>query len=329
MALYWRTVLQQNPEDMAMFISAVSVAPILIPFDATASPAGNPVAAMLTSSTDAPFPPPLACYPGLNPAQIGRLNATETSVFELPPVIAATSFNASCFPTRPQYGLLDITRLRLPFLDSATGLPKQAAILQQEVAPRAVLYSGLGLASLPSTNAPPLPSFVDTDPRQFGTLNHMNHVMLSYLSSISDVNVAIALVEFILSSSLVPPANSTLLFNSLSSIPPLEVAVFGSIDPSDMSSTFSSFSSPSGSLFFGSDQSASLRQWSINAVQGPVVWTEFAVSPLVVRDDSFTDEAFNSVWNPAFAFHHLNQSGVVVDVSNITAAFQATGQFVP
>jgi len=329
MAKYWRTVLQQKPEDLALFISAISSSPILIPFDATATEGTSAIADLMTNSTSAPFPPPQACYPGLTPGQVRRLESVEKSVFGLPDVPTASDFDPKCFSDRPLYGVLNIARLRLPFVDSRSGVPKQAAILDRGVAPRAVVLHGeLGMSSLKSTNNTDAIS-TEMDPRQFGTLNHLNHVILNYLTSIPDVNNAIALVKFILSSPAVPPTNATTLFSSLSSIPPLEVALFGSITPSDIAAATSSLTTTTGSLFFGSDDSLTLRRWAINAVQGPVVWTDTAVAPLVVRDSSFDDAAFNSVWEPAFTFVHSRPTGVTVGVSNITTAFRSTGKYSP
>jgi hypothetical protein len=155
--------------------------------------------------------------------------------------------------------------------------------------------------------------------------------MLNFLSSISDVNIAIALVSFILTSPTVPPSNTSDLYKSLSSIPTLEVAVFGTINPSDISHAVTSFSTPSGSLFFGSDQALALRHWAINGAGTSVVWTETTGSPEVVRDTSFSDSNFNDVWNPAYTYLHSTQTqqGVTVNVGNITTAFQATGKFSP
>jgi hypothetical protein len=267
----------------------------------------------------------------LTPDQISRLNTIETTVFGLPSISSNTTkqFDPSCFPSRPLYGILDILQLRLPFVDSRIGVARQAAVLTRDVGPRAVIYSGEIMSALPSASDLPNITITQTDPRQYGTLNHLNHVILNYLSSISDVNLAIALVNFVLSSSTVPPTNSTLLFQSLSSLPTLELAIFGTINPSDISSSLSAFGNSSGSLFFGSDQALDLRQWAITGTETSVVWTEFATSPLVVRDTSLTNPTFNSVWDPAYAFLHSSQPGVTVDISNITSAFQAVGEFGP
>jgi hypothetical protein len=311
-------------------MSAISASSILLPFDATASPGTHAVSSLLTNTTSAPFPVPLACYPGLDATEMQEVNFLETTVFNLASASAASQFDTPCFSERPIYGVLDVLQLRLPFIDSRTGVAKQAAVLKRDVAPRAVVYSGEILSALPAT-----PQVQNTtrsqqlDPRRFGTLGNLNHVILEYLTSIPDINVANALVEFILTSSTVPPLNTTDLYKSLSSIPTLEVAVFGTVNPSDVSFTVSSFSTPSGSLFFGSDQSLALRDWALTAVGSSVVWAESAGSPQVVHDSSLTDSNFNSVWTPAYSYLHSVQTGVIVNVGNITDAFQATGQFTP
>jgi len=327
MSTYWQTVLQQKPEDLAGFMSAFSSSPILIPFDATFSQKTQSLATMLTNSSTSPFPPPLACYPGLNSTQVQRINTIENSVFGLSSMSTATQFDPSCYPDRPLYGVLDVLRLRLPFIDSRTDVAKQAAVLKRDVAPRVVVYSGEILSPLPGLSNFPDITMTQTDPRQYGTLNHLNHVVLTYLSAIPDVNVAIALVTFVLTSQAVPPTNSSILPESLASIPPIEVAIFGSINPSDISSAVSSFSTPSNSIFFGSDQADALRQWAITGTESSIAWTEFAISPLVVRDSSFTDTTFNQAWTAASTFLHHNMTGV--DVSNITTSFELTGKFSP
>lgn len=329
MATYWRTVLQQKPEDLTVFMSAVMTSPILIPFDTVASPANSPISSLLTNSSSTPFPPPVACYPGLNTAQIQTVNSIETSVFGLPSISSASKFDTSCYADRPVYGVLDLLRLRLPFVDSQLGAPKQAAVLKRDVATRGVIYNNGLLSELPGNTAPQNLTTDQTDARQYGTLNHLNHVILKFLSSISDVNIATALVQYLLSSPSVPPADSSVLFKSIESIPALELAIFGSITPSDILSTVSSFSTPSGSLFFGSDQADALRQWAINAAGASVVWSESATSAQVVRDSSFADSTFHQVWDPARAFFLSPQPGITVSVSNITDAFRATGKFSP
>lgn len=307
----------------------------MIPFDATSSIAGQRIVDLMPNATNSlSFPPPLACYPSLGASSITQVNQIEQQIFGLPPAPTLSSFNSSCFPTRPVYGRLDLLQLRLPFYDSTKNASLQGIALDRTVNPRAVLYSGEYLSPLTNPIPPSSPSFnlFNQNPLQYGTTNHLNHVILQYLKSIPDINIAITLVQFVLSSVATPPAVNSALYNALDTIPTLEVALFGTIEPSDVSFVASSFSTPSDELFFGSNESLQVRQYAINTTKTMVVWTERADSPKVVRDASFDDQAFNSVWDPAFTYLHLSTDGqqnYTVNVGNITNAFEAIGKFVP
>jgi hypothetical protein len=304
----------------------------MIPFDATASISQRKIVDLMPNETiSSSFPPPLACYPGLDTSDITQVNQIEQQIFGLPAAPTQSSFDTSCFDTRPIYGHLDPLQLRLPFYDSRTNASRQGVALKRSVNPRAVVYSGEYLSPLPNLG-PSSSSKFNQNPLQYGTTNHLNHVILQYLKSIPDVNVATAFVQFVLSSIATPPAVGSALYNALDTIPTLEVALFGSIAPSDVYFVASSFATPSDELFFGTDQALRVRQYAINTTETSVVWTLEADSPTVVRDTSFDDQAFNSVWNPAFAYMHLSsddQENVHVDVGNITSAFEAIGKFVP
>jgi hypothetical protein len=154
----------------------------------------------------------------------------------------------------------------------------------------------------------------------------MSHVLLDFFKSIPNIDVATQFVGYVLSSPVTPPSNDTLLGQSLNTIPTLEVAVFGSVTPPDVIGAVSSFTTPSGGLFFGTNQSLAVRDWAIVAAQASVTWTEFANSPKVVDDDSFTDNAFNAVWNPAYLYFH-SSSNALVSVANITTGFAAVNKF--
>jgi len=316
---YWSNTLQQRAEDLATFVSIFNSSSILLPFDA----ATESVVELMTDSTTAPFPPPLGCYPGLTTADVQQINAVEGPVFGLPSLSVAGQFNLSCFPTRPIYGVLDVLRLRLPFVDGRTGVAKQAAVIKEEVVPRAVVYSGEILSALPGSNST---SVIQADPRQFGTTKFLNHVVLDYLSSMPN-DVAIAVAQFVLSSPTVPPVNTSALYSYIPSIPAVEVAVFGSIQPSDIESTVTSFVTSSGDLLFGTEAGSTLRTWTIAAVGGSVSWTEAATSPLVVHDSSFTDSTFNQTWAAAAAA--IKSDPVSVVVQDITNSFQSTKKFTP
>lgn len=297
----------------------------MVPFDATAAPGGQNVSLLLTNSTSTPFPPPLSCYPGLNSTQLQLVQQLETTVFDLPQVTPATTFDQSCYPNRPLYGVLDILQLRLPFVDSRTGVAKQAVVVSPDVASRTVIYSGELVSAFPGAGAP---GTLSTDPRQYGTMNNLNHVLLQYLKSIPDVNVARALVEFILKPAALPPVNGVqaALFGSLSTLPILEVAIFGTLDPSDVVETVSSLSDPRNSLFFGSAASHMVRDWALVATGQRLLWTELATSQDVVVDDSFNNTHFNLVWDPASLYFQVSTTQPV-GVDTITQAFSNVNLF--
>jgi len=322
MTNYWQNVLGQDPSTFLTFASLLISSPILIPFDANGTAGNTPISSLLTNSSTAPFPPPLSCYPGLTQSQSQLITTLETSVFGLSPPTTQANFNDSCFADRPIYGVLNILHLRLPFQDSQTG-PKQAVILSRAASSRVVVYNGEVLSGLPTSDTSSIPT---TDPLQFGTLDNINHVLLNFFEAIPDINVATQLVDYVLSYPVIPPSNSTLLGQSLNTIPTLEVAVFGSVTPPDVMGVVSSFTTPSGSLFFGTDQSLAVRDWAMVAAQKSVTWTEFANSPTIVDDDSLTDSAFNEVWTPAYLYFH-SASNAIVTVGNITAGFAAINMF--
>ena len=261
------------------------------------------------------------------------MNQVEQQIFDLPAAPTQSSFNSSCFSTRPVYGRLDLLQLRLPFYDSTKNASLQGITLKRTVNSRVVLYSGEYLSPLTNPLPPPSPpNSFNQNPLQYGTTNHLNHVILQLLKSIPNINIAIAFVQFVLSSVATPPAVNSALYNALDTIPTIEVALFGIIEPSDVSFVASSFSTPTDGLFFGSDESLQVRRYAINTTKTSVVWAEQADSPKVVRDSSFNDPAFNSVWNPAFAYLHLSsdqQQNLTVNVGNITSAFNAVKKFAP
>ncbi|KAL0951059.1 hypothetical protein HGRIS_007798 [Hohenbuehelia grisea] len=316
--IYWRNGIQQNPNDLPVFQSYFMASPILLPFNAAAS-GSQSLASLMSNSSSASFPPPLACYPGLSDTQVRKINSLETNIFNLPAASPASQFSQACFADRPVYGVLDVLNLRLPFLDARSGLAKQAVRLKSQAASRVVVYNGEALGALPAGNGSD-PSF---DTYQYGVLTSetINHVIYQYLSSMPDVNIARALVQYVLSRSPLPPTNPALL-SSLPSIQPLEVAVFGSIDVTDVDSVASSLVTPSGALFFGSDSARNMRNWAINNTKTSVVWTELATSAQVARDKPFTDADFTQTWEAAAT----NPSASVQQVVN---ALQTIGKLGP
>lgn len=322
---YWTSVLLQNSQDLPVFKAALSVSPVLLPFNAS-SPS---IQTLYSNSSSSLFPPPLACFPNLTSEVQQQINAVEATVFGLQPIAnTASNFDTSCYQDHPVYGVLDVLRLRLPFLDSQTGTVKQAVTLTRDANPRVVLYNGLLFSNAP--NVTPTITSSQLDARQYGTLSLFDHVVFQYLTSIPDVNTANALVSFVLNTATnasVPPDTSSPLFQSLQSIPFLEVAVFGNVGPPDLTSTVASFTTSSDSLFFGSANAADLRNWTINTVGSQVVWTENATSPLVVHDSSLSNTAISQTWDAiSIAISH-NISGI--GLANITTTLQGTQNFSP
>lgn len=301
----------------------------MLPFDGTASY----IAGQLSNSSSTPFPPPLACYPSLNKDAMSRLNTIETSVFGLQAASAVPSLQTSCYPDRPVYGILNVLRLRHPFIDSRHNVAQQAAVMTHDVWPRVVVYSGEALSALPSATDAPSENTYSTDPRTYGTLANVNHVLLRWFASINDVSLATAIVQFMLSSSTAPPPQTSLVYQKLAAIPPLEVAVFGSVLPGDVGSVVAGWVRPDGSLYFGSPEALALRQWAINAVNAQVVWAPNATSALVVRDSTLPgDSALMSLWGPAekaVAQNATYDANGMKITDTITAVFTADGEFVP
>lgn len=315
--MYWTSSLQQQLGDLTTFRAAFNDAPILLPFDAL-SPM---LQSLYPTASSTSFPPPISCYPNLTATQLARLNLVENGIFNLSSATITAQFATSCFIDRPVYGVLDILRLRLPFNQPAPGAPTQAIVLTKDVSPRAVFYSGDNSTDFTTL----IPS--QLDPYQYGTFTYSDHVMLQLLSSISDINVAKALVAFVINAangSSVPPSSTSIIFQSLSSIPTLEVAVFGAIKPSDINSSVSSFTTPSGALFFGSTPGGLFRNWSL-AEGKNIAWAENALAPLIVRDSN-SNQNFTGAWKAVSTALEDNIQGV--GLSNITQSLQLTGQFV-
>jgi len=321
---YWTTTLQQQATDLPRFIAAITSSPFLLPFDATVSD----LTSLMTNSTSAQFPPPLACYPSVSSSQLSRLNAIEVSVFGLSPATTPPRFETSCFSTRPVYGVVDILQLRLPFTDDRQGVGKQATLLSGDAQKRAVLYSGEALSALPGSSTVPALTNASTDPREYGTSDNINHVLLNYLSSISDLSLAMELVQFVLSGSSTPPSNSSRLSSTPSAIPVLEFAIFGSITPPDLLSSVSSFSAPDGSLFFGSDAGQTFRTWALVQSSESVAWAQSAISPTIVHEGATPNNTFESVWTPASQLVHAGSTDASA-VAKVTQSLQSFGLFTP
>jgi len=198
---------------------------------------------------------------------------------------------------------------------------RQAVGLKPDVQPRAVIYSGEVLSAFPGT--PNISSSgVSSNPNSYGTINHCNHVVLQWLSSMP-TGIASDVVAFVLGNSTTPPPASSIL--SSTTIPALEVAIFGTLSKTDLDFASSGFADSAGSLVFGSSDGDALRQWAVPAT-GNLIWTEFSNSSLVVHDKSFTDLIFNETW--AAAANALS-THKAVGISDIITSFQETQELTP
>lgn len=325
-ANYWTSVLQRQRSELDTFRTAVRNSAFLIPFDATSSPGGNRLTELMSNSSSTEFPVPISCYPGLDQSQLSRINAFETVAFNLDPASSTSHFSDSCFPDRPVYGVVDLLGLRLPFPDGREGVALQASALSSDAKIRAIIYSGEVLSALPGAVTVPDITSASTDAREFGTADFLDHVLLNYFSSISNVSIAMDLVSHILSSTI--PESDSPLANSLSSLPFLEFAMFGIIRPQDIAFSVSSFSTPTGSLFFGSDAAQTFRSWALVNTSASIAWTESALSTEVVHEGFVRNDAFESVWQPA---SELVASGSTNagDVSRVTDSLRSLGLFSP
>jgi hypothetical protein len=308
--------LEQRADDLPAFLGAVLSSPILLPFDATSTE----LRSLWTQDPVDTFPPPMACFPNLTDAQSEMLNAVETEVFGLPPESKALNLDPACFGSRPVYGILDLLRLRLPFPDANQNTPRQALTLGGDVRPRATFHFSQTVAPFSSgavVNGSSVP-----DVKDYGTFNHLNHVVYDYLSSLPSTNVAQELIKFLLSSPSGPPDSNSSLGKSVTSIVPIEAAVFGKILPEDVSTVSSSFSSHDNSLFFGSSAADDLRDWAISNGSHTLIWAEDAMSSKVARDKK-DNETFEKIWSVAATA--IQKTVANVSASNVTSSLDANG----
>lgn len=272
------------------------------------------------------FPPPLACNPMLDSQQLKALNAVEQSVFGLPAISSVPSaFNASCFGTRPVYGVLDVLGLRLPFSSDQAAVPLQAAVLTATAASRVLVRSGAALSAYPSSPGADVP-LTALLPAGYGTMLHLNHVALNYLRSLTPSQAS--LVASLVGGGSSFGLNST----ALDSVPVLEVAFFGSVGPTGIDHSVSSFTSPSGALFFGSASGNVFREWAANtagAVAESVVWAESAGALQVVKETPGNDTTFEAVWSGASTIitnaNTLGKTTGPSDVQTVVGVFSNLG----
>ncbi|CAE6508111.1 unnamed protein product [Rhizoctonia solani] len=327
---YWNDILQFSASQLSDFRSIASASPVFLPFNASSSAVRS-----LFSNVNASFPPPAACYPGLSADELDAINSMETAVFGLDKINSAPSaLDASCFPSRPVYGVLDLARLRSSFGPGEKGGPKQAVQVSANATSRVSVRLGRDAAGLPSTSIASANLTGSSDPRTFGTMNNMDHVLLTYLQAFPTIQAAGALVEHVLASSdsrAPPPSNTSALYNlttGLTELPMLEVAFFGTVGPADLVLAHADFAAPDGQLFFGSSAADAFRDWAVQRAD-QVVWSDGPNAAQVVREGQTKDQTFEDVWKAASALlSNAQTTGTKTsrsDVQRVANAFGTIG----
>ncbi|CAE6537899.1 unnamed protein product [Rhizoctonia solani] len=330
LARYWTDTLQFSLSQLSDFQTIAAASPVLLPFNASSSSVRS-----LFANVNGSFPPPAACYPKLSAEQLEAIDAMESSVFGLAKLGSAPlALDASCFPSRPVYGVLDLARLRSSFGPSEPNGPTQAVQLSTNATSRASVRLGRNAAGVPSVPITSANRTGSTDARTFGTIHHMDHVLLAYLQSFPSIQAASALVQHVLASSdprAPPPSHTSALYNltsQLTQLPILEVAVFGTVGPSDLSLAHADLATPSGELFFGSSAADTFRAWATRRT-GQVVWSDGAHASQVVREGQTKDQTFEEVWSGAgLLLSNAQTAGTRTsrtEVQRIVSAFTTIG----
>lgn len=99
---YWNE-LKLAPGDLQTFIDAVKSAPVIVPFDATATVAGLGMMDLANAQTStSSFPPAPACIAaGLSRAQISQINSVEVGFFGLNALSSSEIDNTTCVVSFP------------------------------------------------------------------------------------------------------------------------------------------------------------------------------------------------------------------------------------
>jgi hypothetical protein len=278
-------------------------------FDGSSGGIANFLAAV-TDNNGTSFPAPLACYPGMPELARTNIGTIEQHAFDLVPLATIPSaLDAACFPNRPTYGVLDVLRLRRPFADARESMQVTSAQLVSKAGTRAVLHGGeqlFGLTGFRDNGLATQTNFTtaQADPREYGTIQHLDHVALSYLLAFPNVNLAKQAAQFIMNAdeATLPPTSGDELFDesdALESIPAIEVAVFGSILPTDLATFSADLATPNGTLFFGSASADIFRKWALRDSNDLILWSNSSASQKVVHESRTNNTAFETVRSQA------------------------------
>ncbi|EJD52164.1 hypothetical protein AURDEDRAFT_111612 [Auricularia subglabra TFB-10046 SS5] len=298
---YWTSELQLPESSLPQFIAAMQTSPVLLPFDATFSTSSADMVDLFTSDSLS-VPPPAGCYPRANSTDLQSIATFEHQAFGIDATNASnTHWVSSCISARPVYGVLNPLRWRTPFLNTSSH-PGQALSLNQPAKLRAAFHLGDMLSPFPFDHPRTDLTLDFTDPRDFGTVDYLHHVLLSYLQAMPTVKLAAEAAKFIIDVSAAPnsapPPLSSPLYSTATQLPVIGAAFLGTLAPSDVAFFYSDFSSPDGSLFFGTDAGMRFRRWALDNVEAPIAWADGALAPQFVKDAA-QDDTFDRAWDAA------------------------------
>ncbi|KAG8818241.1 hypothetical protein FRC17_010893 [Serendipita sp. 399] len=308
---YWVNVLRLPQSDLTTFISSFSKSPVVLPINAFSPAISAFLNATAASNDGTSVVPPIACLADITTTGRNNTNLVEHEAFGLDTASATapTTLDPSCFSDRPVYGLLDVLRLRRSFNDDRSSMRIPMVQLSTSATPRVVLHSGEQLVGLTGNGdtgvaTRDLFSSLDVDPRQYGTMQHLNHIALTYLQSFPTTALARQAAQFITNAGdqTSPPAAGDSLFddtNGFADLPAIEVALFGSVLMADVDVVHADLGTPNGTLFFGSERGASFRRWALRDEADVLVWSNSTSAARVVREKKESNSEFESVWEQA------------------------------
>lgn len=321
---------------MSKFISALNSSPVILPFD-TSSRDVTEFLVNTTSNDGISLPAPVACLPDISPQGRRNVDLIESNAFGLVALgDGPSTLDSSCFPDRPLYGVLDVLRLRRAFGDERSSMRIPSAQLISDAAPRVVLHNGeqlVGLTGANDTGIAAQTEFTEVfaDPREYGTFGHLNHIALSWLQSFPNVSLATLAAQHVLSinDASTPPTSGNPLFdqtNGLMDFPTIEVAVFGTMLPTDIEVFRADFGTPTGGLFFGSNGGEIFRRWALRDDNDVILWSESSTASQVVREHLQEDADFETVWTQASELissaSEVGRGTGIPEIRTIVAALQ-------
>jgi len=292
---YWEVDLALPRNNLPEFVSAMQRATAYFSFDATYSKNNTSIAQLFTNGTRLHVPPAAACIPNSG-NQLEFICEFQEHAFGLPEPDYYRNWNTECLDRHPVYGRLNPLRWRTPFINGS--IANQALMLAQPAKSRLLYHVGHFLDNYPYEAARRDLESDFVDAREYGTVEHLNHILLEWLMAMPSLPVATAAAKFIVDASKspdsAPPVNNLLLDNA-DKLPIIGLVFFGVLRTQDVAGFVSDFSAPDGSLFFGSGRGTQFRTWARETVGAPIAWADGATAKQYVKDGA-EDATFTQIW---------------------------------